>query len=116
MRTFTGKYSNGNFVYSGNAEVLKSQLVSILNTPFGSRFYYPGYGSRLNEYKFSPINYFTIHMISQEIKNAVNYIDGVSLSAISYSLEDGILKFNVELSKLSERIKLSLNVVNGVAS
>ena len=61
MKTFTGQYSNGNFVYSNDTEAIRAQLISILNTPLGSRFYYPSYGSRLNDYRFDVINYFTIN-------------------------------------------------------
>ena len=67
MKTFTGQYSNGNFVYSNDTEAIRAQLISILNTPLGSRFYYPSYGSRLNDYRFDVINYFTINMIAQAI-------------------------------------------------
>ena len=72
MKTFTGQYSNGNFVYSNDTEAIRAQLISILNTQLGSRFYYPSYGSRLNDYRFDVINYFTINMIAQEIKNERN--------------------------------------------
>ena len=51
MRTFFGKYSDGSFVYSEQNDALKAQLISILNTPVGSRFYAPTYGSHLNEYR-----------------------------------------------------------------
>ncbi len=116
MRTFTGKYINENFAYSDDNEAIRAQLISILNTPIGSRFYYPSYGSRLNEFKFSIINYFTINMIGQEIKNAVALMGGISLNKISYDVYDNKLVFNVELKRLSEKISINLSVVDGVAS
>lgn len=116
MRTFAGKYENDNFVYSEDNEALRIQLISILNTPIGSRFYAPSYGSRLNEFKFSVINYFTINMIGQEIKNAIHLMSGVSLSKISYSVYNNKLIFNIELNRLSEKINMNLSVVDGVAS
>ena len=116
MKTFMGKYSNGNFVLSDDNDVLKAELISILNTPLGSRFYYPSYGSHLREFRFSIINYFTINMIGQEIKNAVNLMDGVSLSSIDYYVSNNKLYFNVILNRLSEKIKVNLSVVDGVAS
>lgn len=115
MRTFTGNYSNRNFQYSGDNEALRAQLISILNTPKGSRFYYPSYGSHLNEYKFSVLNHFSINMIGQEIKTAITLIDGVKLSAISYSIVDNTLYFTIDLNKMSNTIRLRLSVVDGVA-
>lgn len=116
MKTFTGKYTNKNFQYSSDNEVLRAQLISILNTPIGSRFYYPSYGSKLSEYKFTILNHFSINMISQEIKNAVDLIDGVTLSAISYNVIDNSIYFTVDLEKLSNTIKVVLSVTDGVAS
>lgn len=116
MKTFIGKYFNNNFVLSSDSDVIKSELISILNTPIGSRFYYPSYGSRLNEFRFSIINYFTINLIGQEIKNAINLIDGVTLSSIDYYVENNKLYFNIVLNKLSNKVKVNLSVVDGVAS
>lgn len=116
MQTFTGAFNGRNFVLSGDNEAIKSQLVSILNTSIGSRYYYPTYGSHLNEYKFSVLNYFTINIIAQTIKEAVSIMDGISLTNIEYYVEDNKLYFNVELSRNSNNIKVSLSVVDGVAS
>ena len=116
MKTFTGKFSNGSYVLSGDDAVLKSQLVSVLNTPIGSRFYYPSYGSHLNEFRFSVINHFTINMISQEIKSAVDLLDGVSLIGIQYYVKDNKLYFDVGLSRLSNKYTINLSVSDGIAS
>lgn len=116
MRTFAGKYVNDNFVYSDDNETLRMQLISILNVPLGSRWYMPSYGSRLNEYRFSIINYFTIQMIGQEIKNAIALMNGISLSKITYDVYDNKLVFNIELNRLSEKISINISVVDGVAS
>lgn len=115
MKTFIGKYSNGNFVYSGDVESIRAQLISILNTPLGSRFYYPSYGSRLNEFRFSILNYYTINMIGQEIKNAIALMSGITLVRIGYYVNNNKLYFNIELSRMAENIKLNLSVVDGVA-
>lgn len=116
MKTFIGKYSNGNFVLSEGNDVLKAELISILNTPLGARFYYPSYGSHLSEYRFSVLNYFTINMIGQEIKNAVALLDGVTLTSIDYYVSNNQLQFNIVLNRNSENIKVNLSVVDGVAS
>lgn len=116
MITFAGNYSNGNFVYSDTNEALRMQLVSILNTPIGSRPYAPTYGSNIRNYRFSVLNYFTISMIGQEIKNAVQFMTGVTLTGISYSLEDNKLQFSVDLLYLSDVVRVNLTVVDGVAS
>lgn len=116
MQTFSGKYYGRNFVYSSDTEAIRMQLVSILNTPMGSRFYYPSYGSHLNEYRFSILNYFTINMIGQEIKNAVALIDGVTLSNIGYYIKSNTIYFIIELNKMSEKVKVNISVKDGVAS
>ena len=116
MTTFNGKYSGRNFIYSDENEALRMQLVSILNTPMGSRFYYPSYGSHLNEYRFSVLNYFTINMIGQEIKNAISLLSGITLSSMSYYITDNVIHFNIELNKMSNKVSINLSVVDGVAS
>ena len=116
MKTFSGKFLGKNFVYSDDNEAIRMQLVSILNTPVGSRFYYPSYGSRLNEFRFSVLNYFTVNMIGEEIKSAVNLINGVSLAGISYYITDNNLYFVVDLNRNSEKVRVSLSVKDGVAS
>jgi len=115
MKTFTGKYVNGSFVYSEDVDAIKSQLVSILNTPAGSRFYMPSYGSHLNEYRFSVLNYFTINMIGQEVKEAINMMSGVTLSEISYTVNDNSIIFNIDLMQNSDTIRFSLAITDGVA-
>lgn len=116
MRTFTGTYSNGNYTFSSDSEAIKAQLISILNTPLGSRFYYPSYGSTLNTYNFSVLNYFTINIIGQEVKRVIDLIDGVTLSAINYTIVGNTLQFNIELVRMSQNIKIRLSVTDGVAS
>lgn len=116
MITFAGKYENNNFVYSDDTEAIKMQLVSILNTPIGTRFYAPTYGSNIREYRFSILNYFTINMIGQEIKNAIQYMSGITLADMSYTIKDNQLTFDVDLYYLSEVIRVNLTIVDGVAS
>lgn len=116
MRTFFGKYKNGKFVYSDQTESLKAQLISILNTPLGSRFYAPSYGSHLCEYRFSIINYFTITTIGQAIKDAIRLMNGVTLSNIRYSLINNKLSFDIDLIYASDRVSINLTVVDGIAS
>lgn len=116
MKTFSGKFSGKNFVYSDDIESIRMQLVSILNTPIGSRFYAPSYGSNLNNYRFAVLNYFTINIIGQEIKNAINLISGVTLAGISYYVKENTLYFNIELNRLSNIVKVNLSIVDGVAS
>lgn len=116
MKTFTGKYVNGHFVYSDDIDAIKSQLVSILNTPAGSRFYNPSYGSHLNEYRFSILNYFTINIIGQEVKEAVHMMDGVTLSSISYRVENNKLIFDIDLQQTSDVVRVALTVSDGIAS
>jgi phage baseplate assembly protein W len=116
MKTFIGNYNEKNFVYANDIESIRAQLISILNTPFGSRFYYPTYGSNLNKFRFSILNYFTINMIGQEIKNAIALLGGVTLSNISYYVTNNQLYFNIVLNRQSEKISLNLKISDGIAS
>jgi Phage baseplate assembly protein W len=116
MITFAGKYENDNFKYSDDVEAIKMQLVSILNTPIGTRFYAPTYGSNIRNYRFSILNYFTISMIGQEIKNAIQFMSGVTLANISYEVDNNKLLFTIDLYYLSEIVRVNLTVVDGVAS
>ena len=116
MITFVGKYENNNFKYSDDVEAIKMQLVSILNTPIGTRFYAPTYGSNIRNYRFSILNYFTISMIGQEIKNAIQFMSGVTLANISYEVDNNKLLFTIDLYYLSEIVRVNLTVVDGVAS
>lgn len=115
MKTFVGEYKNGNFSYSGDIDSIRMQLISILNTPLGSRFYFPSYGSKISDYRFNVINYFTINMIGQEIKRVVDLIDGVSLTDIQYNVQDNTIIFDMSLSRLSDIIKIRVSVSDGVA-
>lgn len=116
MKTFFGKFYNNNFVYSNDNESLRAQLISILNTPIGTRFYAPSYGSNLRNYKFSVLNYYTINMIAQEVKNAVHLLEGVSLSSLSFYVNGNSVNFILDLNRSSESIRVALKVVDGVAS
>ena len=117
MKTFTGKYNNGNFTYSSDTENIRIQLLSILNTPLNSRYYYPDFGSNINEYRFNVLNHFSINIIGSEIKRAVSLIDGITLTDISYTVEDtGELVFSLELTKLSNIIRFSISIHDGVVS
>lgn len=116
MITFTGKYSRNNFVYSDDLESIRIQLISIINTPKGSRWYYPSYGTNISAYRFSPINYWTINMIGQEIKSAVDHLSGVQLAEIGYTVIDGKLVFEIGLKRFSDIVKLNITVVDGIAT
>lgn len=116
MKTFVGEYRNGNYVLSGDDEVLRAQLISILNTEKGTRFYYPSYGSNLRDFRFSVLNYFTINMIGQEVKSAIDLLNGVKLSSIDYQIDGNSIKFNISLTRMSTRLNINISVADGVAS
>ena len=54
-------------------------------------------------------------MIAQEIKNAILLLDGVTLSNIEYHVYNDRLYFDIELTRMSEKISLNLSVSDGVA-
>lgn len=117
MKTFTGKYVNGNFVLSSDNEVLRAELVSILNTRLGTRWYYPTYGSSLREFKYDILNFYSLNLITQEIKTAISLIEGVKLVGISYIIgSNKEIIFSIDLNRDSTTFKVSLSVQDGVAS
>lgn len=114
MITFAGEYKDNNYILSDDKNAIKMQLLSILNTPLGTRFYSPNYGSNIRKYRFSILNYFTINMIGQEIKNAISLMSGVTLASIDYSVDENKLTFEVELAYLSTNIRVDLTYLDGV--
>jgi hypothetical protein len=54
-------------------------------------------------------------MIGQEVKEAINMMSGVTLSAISYTVNDNSIIFNIDLIQNSDTVRFSLAITDGVA-
>lgn len=66
-------------------EALTSNLLLLLLTRKGERYYEPDYGTNLLQYIFEPKDNLTINEIENELKETVkNYIPEVTISKISF--------------------------------
>lgn len=65
-------------------EEIRSNLVHLLLTRKGTRYYLPDFGTRLYEYLFEPLDGPTFSDIEAEIRESVNeYLPGLTLTNIS---------------------------------
>ena len=79
--SFDGKYLD----LSGYSdEEVRSNLIHLLLTRKGTRYYLPDFGTRLYEYIFEPLDGPTFSDIEAEIREAVlEYIPGITITNIS---------------------------------
>jgi phage baseplate assembly protein W len=79
--SYTGKYLD---LSETNQEELRSNLVHLLLTRKGTRYYLPDFGTRLYEYIFEPMDGPTYSQIESEIRDSVGeYIPGITITSIS---------------------------------
>tara|TARA_Y100001963_G_C6453887_1_gene297091 strand:+ start:91 stop:549 length:459 start_codon:yes stop_codon:yes gene_type:complete len=72
---------------SPEAEI-RSNLIHLLLTRKGSRYFLPDFGTRLYEYIFEPLDSFTFSDIEQEIKDSVKkYIPNLIINKITITSE-----------------------------
>jgi phage baseplate assembly protein W len=75
-----------------NNEEIRSNLIHLILTRKGSRYYLPDFGTRLYEYLFEPMDGPTFSDIESEIRDSVGeYIPGITITNISIkpAAEDG---------------------------
>ena len=79
--SFDGKYLD----LSGYSdEEVRSNLIHLLLTRKGTRYYLPDFGTRLYEYIFEPLDGPTFSDIESEIRESVlEYIPGITITNIS---------------------------------
>ena len=82
-----------NFLFKGTLttkEALKANLLLLLNTNKGERYYLPEYGTNLNRYLFEQKDKETLSLIEEDIKNTVKkYIPQLTITeVIFFELED----------------------------
>jgi len=78
--SYDGKYFDLSIV---NDEEIRSNLIHLLLTRKGSRYYLPDFGTRLMEYIFEPLDGPTFSEIESEIRTSVEeYLPGVTVTNI----------------------------------
>ena len=80
--SFDGKYLD---LTDYAAEEIRSNLIHLLLTRKGSRYYLPDFGTRLYEYIFEPLDGPTFRNIESEIRDSVEkYMPQLQLTNISF--------------------------------
>ena len=78
--SFDGKYLDLSNV---NEQEIRSDLVHLLLTRKGSRYFLPDFGTRLYEFIFEPLDGPTFSDLESEIRSAVEeYIPGITITKI----------------------------------
>jgi phage baseplate assembly protein W len=71
------------------AQEIKADLIHLLLTRKGSRYYLPTFGTRLYEFLFEPFDGLTFDAIESDIREAVNtFMPGLLLNQITISPAD----------------------------
>jgi len=79
--SFTGTYFD---LSELNDEEIRTDLIHLILTRKGSRYFLPDFGTRLYEYIFEPLDGPTFSEISAEIRSAVEtYMSGITITNIS---------------------------------
>ena len=79
--SFDGKYLD---LTDYTAEEIRSNLIHLLLTRKGSRYYLPDFGTRLLEYIFDPLDGPTFSAIEAEIRDSVTkYIPNLQITTIT---------------------------------
>jgi phage baseplate assembly protein W len=77
---------NGKYLSLSNdaAQEIRTDLIHLLLTRKGTRYYLPDFGTRLYEYIFEPMDGPTFSDIEAEIRDSVSeYIPGITITKIS---------------------------------
>ena len=79
--SFEGKYLD---LSQTNDEEIRTNLIHLLLTRKGTRYYLPDFGTRLYEYIFEPLDGPTFSNIDSEIRDSVEeYLPGIKITNIS---------------------------------
>jgi phage baseplate assembly protein W len=82
---FRDSYTGTYFDLSNTAdEEIRSNLIHLLLTRKGTRYYLPDFGTRLLEFIFEPMDSLTFSDIESEIRESVEeYIPGITITSIN---------------------------------
>ena len=113
-------------------EEIKTDLIHLLLTRKGSRYFLPDFGTRLYEYIFEPNDTFTFNLLETEIRDAISkFIPNLDINSItidsaenldletSVSEDEDERLFRVSSEKTKEytaRVKIDYTVNNGTFS
>jgi phage baseplate assembly protein W len=87
--SFTGRYLD---VTNSTEGEIRANLVHLLLTRKGSRYFLPDFGTRLYEYLFEPLDGPTFSEIESEIRDSVaNYLPGILITNIE--IKDASLSY-----------------------
>lgn len=102
-----------NFLFKGTLttkDALRSNLLLLLNTNKGERYYLPDYGTDLNRYLFEQRDSITMSAIEQDIKITVKkYIPQLTITNVNfYELQnsDGV---NISENEIEVEVKFVYN-------
>lgn len=115
LRSFSEKYSIRNFAYDSGTDAVREYLTFILNTPKGTRAYYPDFGSNLHKYQYAPLNQTLIREVHAEIRNCVNQVEGITVLTTEYDVNIKLrqVAFKFYLMVDGERMQVSLGYKDG---
>ena len=101
--SYDGKYLD---LSESNQEEIRTNLIHLLLTRKGSRYYLPDFGSRLYEYIFEPLDGPTFSEIESEIRDSVKeYIPGITITNISVTAaSDGEEDMGSYINSNDERV------------
>lgn len=86
MYTFTAAYSGTAYRGTSGVAALYHYVLDQVNTPLGSRPYYPDYGSRIHEYRHLPLTATLARVVHTEVYVLLTQQPGVTVLSTSYQL------------------------------
>ena len=109
--SFNGKYLD---LSDYNDQEIRSNLIHLLLTRKGSRYYLPDFGTRLYEFIFEPLDGPTFSEIESEIRESAEiYLPGITITNISiYAASDGEEDKGSYITDNNERVFRVPNISN----
>lgn len=127
--SFDGKYLD---LTDYTAEEIRSNLIHLLLTRKGSRYFLPDFGTRLLEYIFEPLDGPTFQSIEAEIRDSVNkYMPQLQLTSINITsptgeaagltatgaggvIDPAITRFNQDVAEYTATVRVDYAISNDV--
>lgn len=127
--SFDGKYLD---LSDYPAEEIRSNLIHLLLTRKGSRYFLPDFGTRLYEYIFEPLDGPTFQNIESEIRDSVEkYMPQLQLTNISITAPTGeeatatvttagnvlnpeLTRYNQDVGEYTATVRIDYSITNDV--
>ena len=118
LRSFSEKFINRNFAWDNGTDAVREYLTYILNTPKGTRPYYPHFGSNLHKFKYAPLNQVTLREIHSEIRNCINAIEGMVIQTSEYfvDVQNRTIAFKFYMQVNKDKMTVSMQYSGGAVS